>query len=560
MSAPAELVAIPTTIHGSVVGHDGEPLELAQVELMLPGQAPVEVPVAADGSFTLTIPEPGWASLHMTGISHAEHVLGFMPSVGDHKLEVQLGTYKRPEAPEEIALTGRFDGEGRSVARLFTAREDGTWVATIERGEANAAAKEFYYQLSEVTSEGRTINGTAADRYVYDGGGDYFSVLTLADAPSFEVVYDPAAMPPAGLAPKLGHGDPSSSLARTAKLHQTITSWQDGVIRAVQKAVSTTPGLEFDEVMLVEQSRLRVQIQAALEAEQDPTLHKLLLVAWAATLSRELARSEAEDEQAERANQAALAKQVLAELGPREPIWSMDAWAMSKALAFVDDSQYLTIAANEHPDPTVSLGVWLMLLVEADRVGDLEGARAAMAAISGPRFAELEDRMYANSYDPDRPSAPGQTVPDFRLMSADGKTEYSPESLRGTTYVLDFWATWCTPCVAEMPNLHAAYAAINGQKPRTDRKYRRVAKPKLEIISVSFDLEPEAVGKFRKQEWPMPWVHVSPEPERFQAISDSFGISGIPTMVLVGPDGVILASSPRLDGGKLLEIGQEKQL
>ena len=46
----------------------------------------------------------------------------------------------------------------------------------------------------------------------------------------------------------------------------------------------------------------------------------------------------------------------------------------------------------------------------------------------------------------------GKTIPDFSLKSLDGKT-MDKESLKGSVVVLNFWATWCTPCMSEIPEL-----------------------------------------------------------------------------------------------------------
>lgn len=56
----------------------------------------------------------------------------------------------------------------------------------------------------------------------------------------------------------------------------------------------------------------------------------------------------------------------------------------------------------------------------------------------------------------------GRPAPDFTLTTATGKT-FTLSSLRGTPVVLNFWATWCPPCRAELPELQAASERLAGQ-------------------------------------------------------------------------------------------------
>ena len=46
----------------------------------------------------------------------------------------------------------------------------------------------------------------------------------------------------------------------------------------------------------------------------------------------------------------------------------------------------------------------------------------------------------------------GNTIPDFSLTSLEGKT-VNKDSLKGEIVVLNFWASWCTPCMTEIPEL-----------------------------------------------------------------------------------------------------------
>jgi thiol-disulfide isomerase/thioredoxin len=543
--ATPEPASVASHVRGRLLGHDGQPLALAQVHATRIGQPSMIIPVARDGSFTLDLPGPEWVTARLTGVDHHEHTIRFLAASGEHQLAVQLGTYERPTAIESVVGFGQFDGQGERVDLSFTRRDDGLWIAKVARSEADRAAKEFHYQLSNATSVGRTINGSQADRHVYDGGGDYFSVVTLDGDDGFELVFDPAALPPAGLDHQLSSADPTSLVASTAMMDETIAAWREETREAIRNARRTID----DPEAAVEQAyaELGERCMQAAEAQRDPVLQSMLFVGWAWTLGLEPSPDE-------RAKRAAPAKRVLQSLGPRDPVWTLEPGAMANVLAHVDDPQYFAIAAAEHPDPNVSAGLWIAALIVADHAGELARAQEAMTALADPRFAEVPGIAVTRMYDPGRPTAPGRMIPDFRLRSADGKTEYSAADLRGKIYVLDFWATWCEPCVAELPHLHSAYAALNGQAPVEGREYRAVADPKLELISISFDHDTAVVEKFRKEHWPMPWAHVVPDVVTHKQLNELFGIAGIPTMVLVGPDGTILASSPRLDGENLGEI------
>jgi thiol-disulfide isomerase/thioredoxin len=105
--------------------------------------------------------------------------------------------------------------------------------------------------------------------------------------------------------------------------------------------------------------------------------------------------------------------------------------------------------------------------------------------------------------------------------------------------LIDFWATWCGPCVAEMPNLHKVYAAY---------------KPKgLEILSVSLDESREIVRQFRAARFPMPWLHgMDAELKAFESkMASDFGVYGVPRAFLVDQRGTIVALGSDLQGQDL---------
>jgi thiol-disulfide isomerase/thioredoxin len=114
---------------------------------------------------------------------------------------------------------------------------------------------------------------------------------------------------------------------------------------------------------------------------------------------------------------------------------------------------------------------------------------------------------------------------------------YSLDAFKGRTVLLEFWATWCPYCVAELPAVHQAWDRFKGRN--------------FEILSFSLDRKAEDVAPFRKAKLPMPWKHAFLPGAKLHPIAEAYGAAGIPKYVLIGPDGVILAAGQSLRGKNL---------
>jgi thiol-disulfide isomerase/thioredoxin len=156
-----------------------------------------------------------------------------------------------------------------------------------------------------------------------------------------------------------------------------------------------------------------------------------------------------------------------------------------------------------------------------------EAISAGEPAVASDVYAALLERFGA---DPDlradvarwraRLELIGRPAPDFEVTDVEGR-RLRLEDLRGRPVLLEFWATWCEPAIADRPALTAAYRAHgpNG----------------LEILSVSLDDEAEAARRAaRDAGWPWRQVHA---PTAGADLVELFRVGQIPATVLIGPDG-----------------------
>jgi peroxiredoxin len=120
------------------------------------------------------------------------------------------------------------------------------------------------------------------------------------------------------------------------------------------------------------------------------------------------------------------------------------------------------------------------------------------------------------------PLAPGAVAPAFTRPDLSGKP-VSLAALRGKLVLVDFWASWCAPCLIEIPHLIALRKQHAGN---------------LEIIGVSMD-DDAASAKQVAAKHPFNYPLVMGD----VALGKSFGgVLGLPALFLIGPDGKVVQS------------------
>jgi thiol-disulfide isomerase/thioredoxin len=143
---------------------------------------------------------------------------------------------------------------------------------------------------------------------------------------------------------------------------------------------------------------------------------------------------------------------------------------------------------------------------------------------------------------------PGTPPPAFTAVQRDGAA-FSLSQERGKAVVLSFWATWCPPCLREMPQLRKLEAELGAQG--------------MALVAASMDnpdVREEAVADWLKKQGGPPPLIVFPTDETARA----WHAGSLPTLYVLGRDGSIVASHSgltpevtlRREIGKALQTGQ----
>ncbi len=154
--------------------------------------------------------------------------------------------------------------------------------------------------------------------------------------------------------------------------------------------------------------------------------------------------------------------------------------------------------------------------------GEIDAARQTYQTLAEafPNSGDLGERVKAELGRLDRV---GKPIANVEAQDLGGKT-IRLDGLKGKYVLVDFWATWCGPCLVELPRLQEAY--------------RKLHDSGLEIVSVSLDETRSAVVDFVKVRQ-LPWIQFHNGTAGADLV-EAFGVTSIPASYLIDPEGTII--------------------
>jgi thiol-disulfide isomerase/thioredoxin len=116
----------------------------------------------------------------------------------------------------------------------------------------------------------------------------------------------------------------------------------------------------------------------------------------------------------------------------------------------------------------------------------------------------------------------GDLAPEFTLPNIhEGKPDISLANLRGKTVYVDFWASWCAPCLRSLPLINELYNKNKHQD--------------FEVIAINVD-DPIEDGRDFLLDTPLDYLIAA---DTDNAVLNSYGVTGMPTSFLIDKDGVV---------------------
>lgn len=519
--------AAQTTVTGKVTDQDGKPMLKADVILVRPTnvQAAIRhVQAAKDGHFSMTIDSSGVWLLEFAGVDHAyRRVALYVHKPRQVRLNVMLKTYDYVPDFSNVKIVGSFNGWSRTSAVPMKKNSDGTYSATISSSSDSVA-----YRLLNVV-EGDLVEGTQADYYLYDGFWGYNSVVKPVKG-KVKIIFDPSKLERSTKPSRVVFADSGSFEAKFAAIFHEMRQNESAYAKVEREYMSSgknPANIRYDWTKTTRQLKERIAREKNPILKHELQLYYITLGAFRAKLDSTTVR------------------EALREISPASRMWSMSP-VISFALNFAhlsnsEQAGYVERVLAENPDVSVktSLLASEIMLARARQdtaverkyydilVNNYGKTRMAQVIKAAVPLSQQEPRI-------------GQPVPAFAVQSLGDPAEtITNASLKGKYYMMDFWATWCGPCVSEMGNLQKTYREFKGKD--------------FTILSLSLDQSREDVVKFREGKWKMPWMQAFLGYNSKNRIIKDFHVTAIPKWVFVDSTGKVLAVGVGAEGDQFGE-------
>ncbi|MCS6989199.1 MAG: thioredoxin-like domain-containing protein [Chloroherpetonaceae bacterium] len=517
-------------VSGSVLQFDGKPVKMGNVILTaLNGdyESPIaNFSVGSDGRYEFPIYGSGFYKIWFAAPNHAIFgaplVIDSLRDAGARLfITAQLAPYDYKTSFDSVWIIGDWNKFDFETASPMLKQPNGTFIFEVK-------AERAAYQLLGVTKQKRSVNGTMSDDFLYDGAGDYRSlVVKRGDAP-LVIEFNPALLPRTSDSslPRIAF---NARFAHLQELSRLERRYQESLLKAQEGLEKWTKSGGFASNYVCDYGEFPNEMMNAIRNDKLPEVVRQILVAQLLSLPYFKPKNASELlDVAERL------------LGISYPMWSLYPEAVLNYAKLKGKERELVLRkfAAQTPDRGIELRCVAELALLAKESGDSAKIREVYQGARKTLGDFKEGVLLLQELDPNKPTLEGKPIPPFELKTLDGK-KITDKSLRGKYVLLDFWMSWYAPTLAERDFLADAYARFKGKN--------------FEIVSVSFDDKPDDAKAFLRKRPDLKWTQCFAE-KRFESdIAKRFRIQSVPFPILIAPDGKTLALGVSLRQYQLAE-------
>ena len=356
-------------------------------------------------------------------------------------------------------------------------------------------------------------------------GGPIPLLTDLGDSTRLEICLDSVKQP------TFRFTDPSSRVARFARLHLDLSQQYMDFVQALQKLEK---GGQDTKSCVSTWMDSAARLQSMVMTEEDPVIRGEVLLRYYRLTSLRVMRFD-----------TLFYTKYASQIPATSPLWFFNNYeAYDQMFLRSGGSAYVDSIREYHPSRELRAFILFNAAIEAQSSMNTEEVRRNYLRLKEEFgdiwWSKIADRWIMVEMKVKR----GVQVPVFSFTDMDDSTIlYSKASMKGEIYLLDFWATWCIPCLNEIPYLQKVYGKYHSKG--------------LQIVSISSDTNKSDVSLFRQQKATMPWKHVWIGGDELKMIHDLFEVTGIPKPILVNRNGEIVGLGSDVRGENLDRILKE---
>ena len=506
------LLSQTTVVKGKLLDVEGNPSKYALVGIAarIGGNAHDYVRCDPKGNYSITLTSHGQNFLIYSIPSHSSLSIPVQNNKDkEFTIDVTLAPYKYKENFDDIGVAGTMNDFNMRSPEKMKKRDDGTYAIEITSNQ-----KEIKYELCGIEKYNRTINAPGSMTFEPDSTGDYWSIVSVIGGKA-TIVFDPSKLlrKDADYMVSFNGSDYDEKLFKVNDEYGKINTDASQKMREYKEAGKNSQDFQYDRGSYFE------ELLKKIDAEKDREFKEYLeLVYVSFSMYKPLEYSFEK------------ATSFFESIAPEESAWELMPSAFYAYHFLFPQYKWNELEdkfLKASRDNTIKVSILSGRLANAKFSGNEEELKKlhALIATDYKNVKEFQDLL--KRFPIESKIKVGLEIPDYEVVSIDNAAvKYSKKSMLGKVYMIDFWATWCGPCVGEMEALH--------------KMYEKFKEKGFEILSFSLDMNPADIVKFRNAKWKMPWKNSFIGNEEGRKVADRFEVIGIPRPILVSAEGKIL--------------------